>query len=76
MWSGDVMCWLGGVGVGVLPGGFSCKVFSRVSPRVYFRKHAFCFLPLVTIFSSFWEVLLELMPSRNLKIKWILLENC
>jgi hypothetical protein len=41
-------------GVGVLPilGSFSCKVFSSVSPRFYFRKHAFCFLPLVAILES------------------------
>jgi hypothetical protein len=41
-------------GVGILPllGGFSFKVFSSVSPRFYFRKQAFCFLPLVTILES------------------------
>jgi hypothetical protein len=42
----------GGVGVLPLLGGFSCKVFSSVSPRFYFRKHAFCFLPLATILES------------------------
>jgi hypothetical protein len=36
--------------VTVLPilGGFSCKVVSSVSTRFYFRRHTFCFLPLVT----------------------------
>jgi hypothetical protein len=48
-----VLCAGWGCGdVGVLPllGGFSCKVFSSISPRFYFRKHAFCFLHLVAIF--------------------------
>jgi hypothetical protein len=31
---------------------FPTRCISSVSPRVYFRKHAFCFLPLVTILES------------------------
>jgi hypothetical protein len=31
---------------------FPARHISRVSPRFYFRKHAFCFLPLVTILES------------------------
>jgi hypothetical protein len=31
---------------------FPARCISSVSPRVYFRKHAFCFLPLVTILES------------------------
>jgi hypothetical protein len=42
----------GGVGVLLLLGGFFCKVFSSIFPRFYFRKHAFCFLPVVTIFPT------------------------
>jgi hypothetical protein len=47
-------------GVKVLPllCGFSCKVYLSVSPRFYFRRHAFCFLPLIAILESsaikFW----------------------
>jgi hypothetical protein len=44
----------GGVGVLPLLAGFSCKVFSSISPRFYFMKHAFCFLPLVTILESLY----------------------
>jgi hypothetical protein len=46
----DLGC--GGVGVLLLLGCFSCKVFSSVSPRFHFRKHAFGFLPLVAILES------------------------
>jgi hypothetical protein len=31
---------------------FPAKCFSSISPRFYFRKHAFCFLPLVAILES------------------------
>jgi hypothetical protein len=31
---------------------FPVRCISSVSPRFYFRKHAFCFLPLVTILES------------------------
>jgi hypothetical protein len=31
---------------------FPARCISIVSPRVYFRKHAFCFLPPVTILES------------------------
>jgi hypothetical protein len=31
---------------------FPARCISSISPRFYFRKHAFCFLPLVTILES------------------------
>jgi hypothetical protein len=31
---------------------FPTRCISSISPRFYFRKHAFCFLPLVTILES------------------------
>jgi hypothetical protein len=31
---------------------FSVKCISSFSPRFYFRRHAFCFLPLATILES------------------------
>jgi hypothetical protein len=31
---------------------FLARCISTISPRVYFRKHTFCFLPLVTILES------------------------
>jgi hypothetical protein len=31
---------------------FPVRCFSSVSPRFYFRKHAFCFIPLVPILES------------------------
>jgi hypothetical protein len=36
---------------------FPARCISRVSLRFYFRKHAFCFLPLVAIFSSYFLTL-------------------
>jgi hypothetical protein len=35
---------------------FPARCISSVSPRFYFREHAFCFLPLVTIleFTLLW----------------------
>jgi hypothetical protein len=32
---------------------FPARCISSISPGVYFRKHAFCFLPLVAILKSF-----------------------
>jgi hypothetical protein len=37
---------------------FPVRCISNVSPRFYFRKHAFCFLPLVTILESYLIVLI------------------
>jgi hypothetical protein len=31
---------------------FPVRCISSVSPRLYFRRHAFCFLPLATILES------------------------
>jgi hypothetical protein len=33
---------------------FPARYISSISPRFYFRKHAFCFLPLVAILESLW----------------------
>jgi hypothetical protein len=38
---------------------FPARCFSSVSPRFYFRKHTFCFLPLVAILESFLEEVLK-----------------
>jgi hypothetical protein len=38
---------------------FPPMCISSVSPRFYFRKHAFCFLPLVTILESKKGILKE-----------------
>jgi hypothetical protein len=35
-----------------LLGGFSCKVYLQHLSKFYFRKHAFCFLPLAAILGS------------------------
>jgi hypothetical protein len=42
----------GGVGVLPLLGGFTVRCISSIPARFYFRKHAFCFLPLVAILES------------------------
>jgi hypothetical protein len=31
---------------------FPARCISSISPRFYFRRHSFCFLPLVTILES------------------------
>jgi hypothetical protein len=33
---------------------FPVRCISSISPRFYFRKHAFCFLPLVPILESLY----------------------
>jgi hypothetical protein len=40
---------------------FPVRCISSVSPRFYSRKHAFCFLPLVTIMESPWNYVLCLL---------------
>jgi hypothetical protein len=32
--------------------GFSCKIYLQHLSKIYFRKHAFCFLPVVVILES------------------------
>jgi hypothetical protein len=54
LWNGDAMC---GLGVWqcqfyLFLVVFPTRCVSIVSPRFYFRKHAFCFLPLVAILES------------------------
>jgi hypothetical protein len=47
--------WAGGVeesGFCLFSVVFPVRCISSVSPRFYFTKHAFCFLPLVTILES------------------------
>jgi hypothetical protein len=53
-WSGNGMHKLGCGGVKVLPllSVFPVMCISSVSPRFYFRKHTFCFLPLSAILES------------------------
>jgi hypothetical protein len=38
---------------------FPAKCISSVSPRFYFRKHAFCFVPLVAILESHFPLLMH-----------------
>jgi hypothetical protein len=47
----------GGVKVLPLLSGFPVICISNISPRFYFRKHAFCFLPLAAILESPPDVL-------------------
>jgi hypothetical protein len=53
---------------------FPVRCISSISPRFYFRKHAFCFLPLVAIlespfFRSFDQFLTELfLELLSLKV--------
>jgi hypothetical protein len=47
--------WAGGVGeskFGLFSVAFPVMCISSISPRFYFRKHAFCFLPLAAILES------------------------
>jgi hypothetical protein len=47
--------WAGGVeelGFCLFSVVFPVRCISSISPRFYFRKHAFCFLPLVAILES------------------------
>jgi hypothetical protein len=51
---------------------FPARCISSVSPRFYFRKHTFCFLPLVTIleslcaaFSTSMEILRKASSKRQ-----------
>jgi hypothetical protein len=41
---------------------FPVRCISSISPRFYFRKHAFCFLPLATIL-EYALVILEMRVS-------------
>jgi hypothetical protein len=46
---------------------FLVRCISSISPRFYFRKHAFCFLPLVTILESPQAILyFSLFPNSSL----------
>jgi hypothetical protein len=38
---------------------FHVRCISSISPRFYFRKHAFCFLPLATILESWRKYLMS-----------------
>jgi hypothetical protein len=65
----------GGVRVLPLLSGFSCKVYTSpsISPRFYFKKHTFCFLPLVPILESpliFNHFTSNLLLSFYLKWVW------
>jgi hypothetical protein len=55
MWSGDTVCGVGGVEESkfcLFSVVFPVRCVSSISPRFYFRRHAFCFLSLVTILES------------------------
>jgi hypothetical protein len=47
-WAGDVVV----LEIDLFLVVFPARCISSVSPRFYFRKHTFCFLPLVTILES------------------------
>jgi hypothetical protein len=38
---------------------FPVRCISSVSPRFYFRKHTFCFFPLVAILESLYDYVLD-----------------
>jgi hypothetical protein len=48
---------------------FPARCISSVSPRFYFRKHSFCFLPLVTILESPFSIFLFSLCVNLLYIK-------
>jgi hypothetical protein len=43
---------------------FPARCISSISPRFYFRKHAFCLLPLVTILESHLALFLKKMTTK------------
>jgi hypothetical protein len=51
---------------------FPVRCISSVSPRFYFRKHAFCFLPLVAILESSTITVLNISMFYCLKIYLII----
>jgi hypothetical protein len=59
----------GGVKVLPLLGGFPVRCISSISPRFYFKWHAFCFHPLAAILESLSYIFNNMFPqlSRNLK---------
>jgi hypothetical protein len=54
---------------------FPVRCISSVSPRVYFRKHDFCFLPLVAIlesrYFSFLSVNMDFSKNVNSSIRHV-----
>jgi hypothetical protein len=55
---------------------FSVRCISSISPRFYFRKHAFCFLPLVAILESFFShALKSTLPTLFLVVLGFELED-
>jgi hypothetical protein len=54
---------------------FPVRCVSSVSPRFYFRRHAFCFLPLAAIVESpndnFFKYCIMKCPCRIFMIQWI-----
>jgi hypothetical protein len=49
---------------------FTVRCISSVSPRFYFRKHAFCFLPLATTLESPRHCLQDLDSSQWIQSHW------
>jgi hypothetical protein len=43
---------------------FPIRCISSISPRFYFRKHTFCFRPLVTILESVQSIFLKDLASK------------
>jgi hypothetical protein len=58
----------GGVNVLPLLGHFSCKVYLQCLLKTSFRKHAFCFLPLVAILESLYQTFKEELIPTILKL--------
>jgi hypothetical protein len=60
--AGGCYAWAGGVEVMefyLFLVVFPARCISTVSPRVYIRKHTFCFLPLVAILESPLQILFQ-----------------
>jgi hypothetical protein len=55
---------------------FPARCISSISPRFYFGKHAFCFLPLVTILESSRSSFLKFKTNNGILFsninKWLI----
>jgi hypothetical protein len=57
-WGGDAVCRLGVSEFFLFSVVFPARCISSIFPRVYFRKHAFCFFLLVAILESPLKIIL------------------
>jgi hypothetical protein len=48
---------------------FPARCISSISPRFYFRKHAFCFLPVVAILKSSFLIFLSKLELSDRHLK-------